>query len=85
MSSIILIYTLSNCCRFLLIAQDHAKFFLVFASFNPSYINYLKGRGASKSFLSMQEYGTWKIDNADDMEHLAKIILAFGLRANDGQ
>jgi hypothetical protein len=33
----------------------------------------------------MQEYGPWKIDRADDMEHLAKIILAFGLRAkNDG-
>jgi hypothetical protein len=32
----------------------------------------------------MQEYGPWKIDNADDMEHLAKIILAFGSRANDG-
>ncbi|KAN0084770.1 hypothetical protein V8E54_001237 [Elaphomyces granulatus] len=63
--------------RFLLIAQDHAKVFLVFASFNPAYINYLKSRGG--------EYGPWKIDRADDMEHLAKIILAFGLRAkNDG-
>lgn len=74
--------------RALLISQDEHEIFLTLASFTDVYLKYLEGTRrrlpAQQDLLRMQQYGPWTIDLADDMDHFAKVILAFVLKASDG-
>ena len=73
--------------RRLLISQDRHAIFLTLAKYNESYVKYLKGEYTAMqippvrnlSFLTMQEYGPWVINNHKLMEDLAKIIVSFCL------
>jgi hypothetical protein len=68
-----------------LISQTHTEAWLTFASFDQNYVKYIKNRKAKPSFLRMQRYGPYRVDNAGEVEMLSRIIVAFVLRARDGQ
>jgi hypothetical protein len=68
-----------------LIAQDEDEIYLAFASYNKSYLNYLRRDiQRSTAFLTIQEYGPWDIKKVAEVENLSQILVAFLLRANDG-
>ena len=69
----------------LMVSQDRHEIYLTFASYKEAYLNYLKGKDVGDpGFLTMQEYGPWHTKNYKHMRQLAKIIVAFALRAGDG-
>ena len=66
-------------------SQTCTEVWLTFASFNQDYVKYLRNQKAKQSFLRMQRYGPYRITDADEMERLSRIIVAFVMRAGDGQ
>jgi len=78
----------NNNSRGLIISQDLRDIYLTFATYNTSYLEYLRNRRhgqEAQRLLTMQEYGSWDIGSHDDIQHLAQIIVAFVLRARDGR
>lgn len=72
--------------RHLLISQDREEIYLTFAEYDDAYVDYIKQRSNPSeklSLMSMREFGPWKIESREDMEHLSRFLLAFTLRAND--
>ncbi|KAI9367111.1 hypothetical protein BJX61DRAFT_538326 [Aspergillus egyptiacus] len=70
------------------IAQDKHEIFLIFAEFDPEYVEYLDGKtdphsGDKKSFMTLHEVGPFSTTKRSDMNELGKIILALFLRAQD--
>jgi hypothetical protein len=68
-----------------LVSQTYNEVWLTFASFDQGYVKYHQNQKAKQSFLRMQRYGPCKVTNADDMEKLSRIIVAFVMRAMDGR
>lgn len=66
-------------------SQTGTEVWVTFASFEGDYVKYLKGEEWERqSFLRMQRYGPCEIADADDMAQLARVIVAFVMRARDG-
>jgi hypothetical protein len=68
-----------------LVSQTSTEVWLTFASFDKDYVKYLRNQKAKQSFPRMQRYGPYRISNAGEMERLPRIIVAFVVRAGDGQ
>jgi hypothetical protein len=70
----------------LLISQNGVEIYLIFALYSIGYVKYLERKGPMKGqFMNMHQFGPWLITDHRQMEDLSKIILAFVLRAQDGQ
>jgi hypothetical protein len=67
------------------VSQTYTEVWLTFASFDQDYVKYLKNQKAKQSFLRMQRYGPHNVDNANEVEELSRIIVAFVMRARDGK
>jgi len=67
------------------VSQTGPEVWLTFATFDQNYVKYLKGERAPQSFLRLQRYGEYRVDNAVEMAQLSQIIVAFIMRARDGQ
>ncbi|KAF7594891.1 hypothetical protein BBP40_007925 [Aspergillus hancockii] len=71
--------------RFLL-SQNRHEIYLICATYNDDYIDYLTNPqrdSKCQSFLKMNEYGPWNIGNSADVEDIASIILAVTLQFGD--
>lgn len=70
-------------------SQDYDEIYLTLATYPPEYLEYLQGRlhpsrkNAAQPFLTMEEYGPWKINSASNMRHFALVIMTFCLRFTD--
>jgi hypothetical protein len=63
-----------------LVSQTYTEVWLTFASFDQPYVKYLRNQKAKQSFLQMQRYGPYNVDDAYDVEQLSQIIVAFVMR-----
>lgn len=65
-----------------LISQDCDKIWVTFASCHPDYIEYIKRKGkiTGNTFLKMQTFGPFDVNNAEHMESLAVLITAIPLK-----
>lgn len=70
--------------RRLLISQDSFEIYFTIATFEPAYKEYLRDEQHSnileRSFMIMNQYGPWVIDNQKHMSQLGRLILAFTLK-----
>ncbi|CAH0038854.1 unnamed protein product, partial [Clonostachys rhizophaga] len=67
--------------RRLLVSQDREDIYLIVATFNDDYVQYISHRNSTpskstKSFLVMQEYGPFSVYNHDLMSQLGRTMLA---------
>ncbi|KAI0810311.1 hypothetical protein GGR55DRAFT_646127 [Xylaria sp. FL0064] len=67
--------------RRLLISQDRDDIYLTFAEFDASYVDYIRHRSNTTSFLTMNEYGPFSVGNKDSMKELGELVLVLALRA----
>lgn len=68
-----------------MVSQDRNEIYLTLSTLDRHYRKYLANGARTERFLELHQYGPWRIDNADHMEDLAGIILAFVLRVGDGR
>lgn len=75
-----------------MICQDHREIYLIFATYNWKYIQYITtgvDPGKETSFLTMHEYGPFLPEATGNMERLGSVILALTQQleeqANKGQ
>ncbi|KAI9035479.1 uncharacterized protein KD926_003442 [Aspergillus affinis] len=68
----------------LLIAQSRHEIFLVIATYDDEYVSYLNGKGSSSStFMTMQQYGPYNINDAGHMKYLAEYLVEFYLHLSE--
>ncbi|CAH0056033.1 unnamed protein product [Clonostachys solani] len=65
--------------RRLLISQDQNEIYITVASFRSSYINFVQGLGTGDTFLEMEEFGPFSLQDPGLMEALSLTMLAFPL------
>lgn len=60
---------------------------MTLAEYEQAYVEYLQategGDQEPTLFLKMREYGPWRIDNAGDMGHFARVMVNFCLSYSD--
>lgn len=67
----------------LLIAQDRQEIFVIIARSDNNYEQYLRGEYIpSSSFMTMQEYGPFRVQSAKNMHHLAEFVIGFCLEVD---
>ncbi|KAE8153237.1 hypothetical protein BDV25DRAFT_137143 [Aspergillus avenaceus] len=70
--------------RRLIISADYNEIYLTFGEYPPEYVEYLTtGVKHAGAFLTMNSFGPWLMDNGDDMEQFASIIVALIFHARD--
>ncbi|KAJ5667886.1 uncharacterized protein N7477_006456, partial [Penicillium maclennaniae] len=70
-------------CR-MLISQDHKEIFMTIASYSATYTQYLQGtKGQHADFLTLYEYGPWRIQSRTHMEHFARLVVGFCMAISD--
>lgn len=67
--------------RILLVSQDRDELYITIGTLDRHYLKGLKGTNKTLRFLELTRYGPWSIWNANDIEQVSEIILAFALRA----
>ncbi|KAL2863362.1 uncharacterized protein BJX67DRAFT_384681 [Aspergillus lucknowensis] len=68
--------------RHLLISQNRDEVFLIFAEYDAQYVDYVTNpdrKTKYKLFLTMNEFGLWRITSSRDVEEIESIILAVTL------
>ncbi|KAL1884574.1 hypothetical protein Plec18167_002164 [Paecilomyces lecythidis] len=71
--------------RIFLVSQNGKEIYITLGTLDRQYLGYLtRGQNISR-FLKLYLYGPWFIHNANHMEDLAEIILAFVLKVGDGK
>lgn len=82
-------FILNSFYRYLLVSQGNHEIYLTLAKFDDNYINYLKGDDTLTSepcptaFLTMQEWGPFRINHASHVESLARIFVRLALQVTD--
>ncbi|KAI9373421.1 hypothetical protein BJX61DRAFT_541775 [Aspergillus egyptiacus] len=69
--------------RRLLISQNRHEIYLIVAEYDGEYYDYItnsKREEPCTSFIWMREFGPWNINNPDDVQNIASIILAVTLQ-----
>ncbi|KAF5661450.1 hypothetical protein FDENT_13533 [Fusarium denticulatum] len=73
--------------RRLLVSQDHGEVYLIIATFDYQYVEYIcalgtrsKGKGSTHSFLEMREYGPFEVKSPEQMEQLGIILLGASIQ-----
>lgn len=69
--------------RRLMISQDRHDIWVTMASHTDGWIEHLKDQQAPAGFLTMQEYGPWKIENHEHVRHFAQIRVKFFLQVTE--
>ena len=63
-------------------AQDGVEVWIIIAIYEPGYEKYLSNievdAKEQRYFLTMQEYGPWKIGDHEKMKLIVPLLLAFG-------
>lgn len=74
----------SNRFTRLLVSQDHGEIYLIIASFNAEYVEYICARSVRRatkdSFLEMNEYGPFFVKDFKHMKQLGAILLAVSIQ-----
>ncbi|KAF5233430.1 hypothetical protein FANTH_12546 [Fusarium anthophilum] len=74
----------SNRFTRLLVSQDHGEIYLIIASFNAEYVEYICARSVRRatkdSFLEMNEYGPFFVKDPKHMKQLGTILLAVSIQ-----
>lgn len=71
-----------SCDRAVLISQNADEIYLTVAHFSASYLAYIDGNGAplrKEDFMVLSPYGPWPLDDADAIDELSKLLVAFVL------
>ncbi|TVY79707.1 hypothetical protein Focb16_v008611 [Fusarium oxysporum f. sp. cubense] len=73
--------------RRLLVSQDHGEVYLIIATFDYQYVEYIcalgtgsRGKGSTHSFLEMREYGPFEVKSPEQMEQLGIILLGASIQ-----
>ncbi|EMT64115.1 hypothetical protein FOC4_g10010601 [Fusarium odoratissimum] len=73
--------------RRLLLSQDHGEVYLIIATFDYQYVEYIcalgtgsRGKGGTHSFLEMREYGPFEVKSPEQMEQLGIILLGASIQ-----
>lgn len=73
--------------RRLLVSQDHGEVYLIIATFDYQYVEYIcalgtgsRGKGSTHPFLEMREYGTFEVKSPEQMEQLGIILLGASIQ-----
>ncbi|KAM5387168.1 hypothetical protein ACJA88_001520 [Fusarium oxysporum] len=73
--------------RRLLVSQDHGEVYLIIATFDYQYVEYIcalgtgsRGKGSTHPFLEMREYGPFEVKSPEQMEQLGIILLGASIQ-----
>ncbi|KAI8948014.1 hypothetical protein F4801DRAFT_604970 [Xylaria longipes] len=65
-------------CSRLLVSQDRHEIYVTIAKFDADYVDYICGNlSKTKSFLKMQDYGPFRVDDVKYISALGYLLLAF--------
>ncbi|KAI1085618.1 hypothetical protein F5B20DRAFT_587600 [Whalleya microplaca] len=64
----------------MMISQDRNEVWVIIATFDADYVDYIRGTSTKKAFLSMQEFGPYDLKDYRDVNELGVICLAASLQ-----
>lgn len=50
---------------------------IIISEYSDSYLEYIQEKKPTDDFMTMTQYGPYNIDNADDVNKFATIVLSF--------